>query len=114
MDHYDSGVRAATDEAMWVRVTQPNWAPGLQDGVDFARKHKKGFAVPEWGLDDVNGPGDNDFFIQRMYRFFTDNRDVVVYENYFNEPNSTIRSAIFETTANPKAAAAYRRLWGRH
>jgi hypothetical protein len=113
MDHYDSGVRAATDEAKWVRVTQPSWAPGLQDGVDFARKHKKGFAVPEWGLDDVNGPGDNSFFIERMFRFLSDNRDVVVYENYFNEPNSTIRSAIFETTENPKAAASYRKLWGR-
>ena len=113
MDHYDSGVRAATDETKWVRVIQPSWAPGLQDGIDFARRHKKGFAVPEWGLDDVNGPGDNDFFVKRMFQYFSDNRDVLVYENYFNEPNSTIRSAIFETAENPRSAAAYRRLWGR-
>jgi hypothetical protein len=113
MDHYNAYKLAATDELSWQVATAPSYAPGLQDGVDFARAHHKGFALPEWGLHDKQGPGDSPYFMSRIFKFFMDNRDVLVYENYFNEPDSYIASGLFDATNNPKSAAVYRRLWGR-
>ena len=49
----------------------------------------------------------------RMFQFFMDNRDVLVYEDYFNEPLPYIASGLFDASNNPKSAAVYRRLWGR-
>ncbi len=113
MDHYNAYKLAATDELSWQVATAPSYAPGLQDGLEFARAHHKGFAVPEWGLHDKQGPGDSPYFMSRIFRFFMDNRDVLVYENYFNEPDSYIASGLFNATNNPKSAAVYRQLWGR-
>jgi hypothetical protein len=81
--------------------------------VEFARAHDKGFAVPEWGLDGVQGPGDSTFFMEKMFHFFNDNADVLVFEDYFSEPDSYIKGDLFQTKQNPKSAALYRRLWGR-
>jgi hypothetical protein len=85
----------------------------LQDGVNFARLHGIGFAVPEWGLDGVQGPGDSPYFMRKMFAFFTENADVLVFENYFNEPDPYIAGGMFESNENPKSAAVYRQLWGR-
>ena len=113
MDHYDAYKLAANDELSWQVATAPSYAPGLQDGVEFARAHHKGFALPEWGLHDKQGPGDSPWFMARMFQFFMDNRDVLVYEDYFNEPLPYIASGLFDASNNPKSAAVYRRLWGR-
>lgn len=113
MDHYNRFKLLAADEASWQKAIAPSWAPGLQDGVDFARLHGKGFAVPEWGLDGVQGPGDSPFFMQQMFDFFSQNADVLVYENYFNEVDPYIAAGLYESRKNPKSAALYRTLWGK-
>ncbi len=113
MDHYNRFKLLATDEASWQRAIAPSWAVGLRDGVDFARLHGKGFAVPEWGLDGVQGPGDSPFFMRRMFEFFTESQDVLVFENYFSEPDPYIAGGLFDSSENPKSAAVYRQLWGR-
>ncbi|MFZ0158013.1 MAG: hypothetical protein WAL50_03200 [Kineosporiaceae bacterium] len=113
MDHYNRFKLLAADEASWKRAIAPSWAPGLKDGVNFARQHGKGFAVSEWGLDGVQGPGDSPFFMQKMFTFFTENQDVLVYENYFSEPDPYIAGDLFQTSQNPRSAALYRKLWGR-
>ena len=113
MDHYNRSRLPATDDVSWALALSPTWAAGLQDAVDFARAHNKGFAVPEWGLDAKLGPGDSPFFMQKMHEFFTENADVLVYENYFSEPDTYIQSSLFSPDQNPKASAMYRKLWGK-
>lgn len=113
MDHYNRYKLLAKDEATWTRAIAPSWAPGLRDGIDFARAHGKGFAVPEWGLDGVQGPGDSVYFMEKMHQLFVDNADVLVFENYFSEPNSYIKGDLFQTSQNPKSGAYYRQHWGK-
>jgi len=113
MDHYNRYKLLAKDEATWRRAIAPSWAPGLRDGIDFARAHGIGFAVPEWGLDGVQGPGDSVYFMEKMHSLFVDNADVLVYENYFSEPNAYIKGDLFQTSQNPQSAAYYRQHWGK-
>jgi len=110
MDHYDFySLVAKTDQAFKDAMSPPN-GTGLQDAVDFARAHGKGFAVPEWGLHGVQGPGDNPFFMQKMFDFFQQNKDVLVFENYFDEPADYIHNSLM-SGQDPQAAAVYRKLW---
>ena len=110
MDHYDFySLVAKTDQAFKDAMSPPN-GTGLQDAVDFARAHGKGFAVPEWGLHGVQGPGDNPFFMQKMFDFFQANKDVLVYENYFDEPADYIHNSLM-SGQDPQSAAVYRKLW---
>jgi hypothetical protein len=69
--------------------------------------------VGEWGLatpGNGRGGGDNPAFVEAMKRFLVANADVVGYECYFDEPDPYLRSSL-NTGQNPKAAAAYQRLW---
>ncbi len=110
MDHYDFySLVAKTDQAFKDAMSPPN-GTGLQDAVNFARAHGKGFAVPEWGLHGVQGPGDNPFFIQKMFDFFMQNKDVLVFENYFDEPADYIHNSL-KSGQDPQSAAVYRKLW---
>ncbi len=111
MDHYDFYELRTVNAATWARAVKPVKGPGLADAVAFARAHKKGFAVPEWGVHGGSGigGGDNPYFIQKMYNFFMANRDVLVFECYFNEPDPYIRNALFSPVQMPKSSAAYRR-----
>jgi hypothetical protein len=110
MDHYDFySLVAQTDQAFKDAMSPPS-GTGLQDAVDFARAHGKGFAVPEWGLHGQQGPGDNPFFVQKMFDFFTQNKDVLVFENYFDEPDAYIHNSL-KSGQDPESAAVYRRLW---
>ncbi|MBK8077991.1 MAG: hypothetical protein IPK24_21125 [Kineosporiaceae bacterium] len=113
MDHYNRYKLLAKDEATWQRAIAPSWAPGLRDGIAFARTHGIGFAVPEWGLDGVQGPGDSTYFMDKMWHLFADSTDVLVFENYFSEPDAYIKGDLFQTSQNPKSAAFYRKYWGR-
>jgi hypothetical protein len=112
-DHYDAYSTIARTSGQWADAVQPSDAAGLQDVVDFARAHGKRFAVPEWGLTATakHGGGDNPFFVYEMYRFFSANRDVLAFENYFNEADTYLQSSIWGTVQNPKAAAEYSALW---
>lgn len=110
MDHYDFWELTAKNTLSWSKALKPTKGPGLADAAAFARAHKKGFAVPEWGVHGASfGGGDNPFFIQKMHAFFMANRDILVYECYFNEPMSYIKNAIFSPVQMPKSSAAYLR-----
>jgi hypothetical protein len=106
VDSYD-GWPGATTEATWNE--HYNGAYGLKFWADFARAHGKKFSVPEWGVypgtawAGHNG-GDNPFYIAKMFRFFTEQKDNLAYEAYFNEPDAYYAGAL---SLNPKAAAEY-------
>ena len=94
-------------------MTRPRHGTGLDDVAAFARRHGKLMGVGEWGLAtprNGGGGGDNPAFIAAMHRFLVANADVIGYECYFDEPDPYLRSSL-NTGQNPKAAAAYRRLW---
>jgi hypothetical protein len=94
-------------------LTKPRYGTGLADVASFARRHRKPMGVGEWGLAtprNGGGGGDNPAFVAAMHRFLVANADVVGYECYFDEPAVYLRSSL-NTGQNPKAAAAYRRLW---
>ncbi|GAA1427349.1 hypothetical protein GCM10009616_04300 [Microlunatus lacustris] len=111
-DWYDTQASSAAD---WQDVLLPAKGPGIQDVVDFARQRGKGASFAEWGLAKKairsNGGGDNPYYVEAMYNFFNANRDVVVFECYFDEPTAYIKNSLFGTDQNPKAAAVYQRLW---
>lgn len=112
VDHYDFYSVKAKTETEWKNALRPKQFFGIQDAADFARSKGKGFAVPEWGLHGTQGYGDNPFFIQKMYAFFKANQDVLVFEDYFNEPDDYIQNAIWDVDQNPQSAAMYRKLFG--
>jgi len=111
MDHYDFYQLSATSPLRWSQALTPRSGAGLADAAAFARAHGKGFAVPEWGTHATMGPGDNPFFIQQMYDFFQANRDVLVFECYFNEPAPYIRNAIWGPVQMPRSSALYHALF---
>ena len=79
-------------------------AAGMIDVVEFAKKHDKQFAVPEWGIvsTDNNGTGDNPFFMAKMHQFFWAHRDLLAFENYFDEPGPSLGSSLFLKPQNPR------------
>ncbi len=112
-DHYDRDSTVTRNAKQWDESLRPDKAAGLQDVVDFARAHGKKVAFPEWGLagESQKGSGDNPFYIYEMYAFFTANADLIAFENYFNEPETYLQSAIWGNVQNPLAAAEYAKLW---
>lgn len=104
------------DGSGWNTVLNPSWGLGLQDVADFARAHKKGLILPEWGLHGVEGPGDVPQYIEYMYNFFKSNADIMVAECYFNEYDSFIKCALWadgQPEQNPKSASKYLELFGK-
>lgn len=113
-DTYDWWNTHAKDERNWSNVLAPADGPGIQDVADFARSHGKGASYAEWGLaraSNGNGGGDNPFYIAQMHSFFSNNRDVVAFECYFDEPDSYIANSLFGSRQNPNAAEKYAELW---
>jgi hypothetical protein len=113
-DHYDSYTVKTRNASDWKKTLHPADAAGLGDVADFARQHGKKLAVPEWGVTskEKDGAGDNPFFIYSMYQFFQQNKDILAFENYFNEPDDSLGSSIWDKVQNPKSAAEYKKLWG--
>ncbi len=112
MDHYDFYSVVARNASEFTAAMRPANGAGLADAADFARKHGKGFAVPEWGLHAQQGAGDNPYFFTGMYGFFQQNKDVLVFEDYFNENASYIGASIWDPVQNPQSSAVYKQLWG--
>lgn len=111
---YDWDVIGATNETSWKRSIRPAKSVGVADIATFARARGKGMSFSEWGLAPKNrdGNGDNPFYIRKMKQFFDLNSDILVMENYFNEPAATMLSSLWtEAPQNPKSAALYRQLW---
>jgi hypothetical protein len=112
---------------------------GPQGWLAFAKAKGKKYAIPEWG---IGGPNtircrdtghDNPYFVRKTFEFLTANAADIAYEAYFNghggatpaigshkifapEPlNPTPTAAgylAYVGRYNPRAATAYRRLWG--
>jgi hypothetical protein len=112
-DHYDWNAIEAIDDAGWERAKHPKDSVGVQDVADFARARGKGLTLPEWGLasPQEHGNGDNPFFMQKMRGFFEDNKDVLVLEDYFSEPETSLGSGIWDPEQNPQSAEEYQKLW---
>jgi len=112
-DTYDWYHTKAFDEQSWLSSLQPADAVGIQDVANFARAHGKGLSVPEWGLASPRegGEGDNPFYLARMRLFFVANSDILVVENYFSEPTTSIANSIWEPDQNPRSSAVYVQLW---
>jgi hypothetical protein len=113
-DIYDWWTTHATNDTMWTNVLRAPYGPGIQDVTEFARKHRKGASFAEWGLatpSNGNGGGDNPYYIEAMFQFFSNNKDVVAFECYFDEPAPYIANSLYGTGQNPEASAAYARLW---
>jgi Glycosyl hydrolase family 26 len=113
-DQYDQYNVTARNKSEWATALRPPDSAGLADVADFARAHKKKLAIPEWGVaaTDSQGAGDNPYFIYSMYTYFQQNKDILAYEDYFNESGTSLGSAIWDAGTNPKAAAEYKKLWG--
>ncbi len=114
-DSYDWWSTHAGNDAQWAKAIAPAGGPGVADVVTFARAHGKGAGFGEWGLakpHNGNGAGgDNPYFINAMYDFFSANRDVVAFECYFDEPSDYLRSSLWGQGQNPKAAKVYAARW---
>ncbi len=111
---YDWSEAGATNAAQWRRALHPPNSVGIGDVSTFARAHGKQLGFGEWGLAPRhrNGNGDNPFFIKKMHEFFSGNRGKLVYECYFNEPDSSMRNSLWaDAPQNPKSGAVYRQLW---
>jgi Glycosyl hydrolase family 26 len=120
-------------EATWERKLNgtSRGLTGLQFFADFARSHKKGFAIGEFGVyshvknGSQVGGGDNPAFIKHVFDF-AGAQENLVYVNYFetNRPGANgTRHRLSPTgyvggdgnTAKsqfPKAAAKFLELWG--
>lgn len=71
--------------------TSTNWRDTCWNEQDIchaaqlAREHGKPLAVTEWSIErDEFGYGDNPNFVQMMFGFFADNRDILLLENQFS------------------------------
>jgi beta-mannanase len=82
--------------------------------ADFARRRGKPLGLPEWGADRQNGYADNGEFVDKMFNFFKDNTDVLMFENSFNVIVSGTPGYWHffpESSINANAAARYKELW---
>jgi hypothetical protein len=107
VDSYDHWP-AATTASGWRSQLGPS-SQGLTYWLDFARKHHKPLSVPEWG-SQVTGPsagGDNAQYVKWMADFFRTNAGMIAYESLFQG-----ESRYFPRASMPKAAAAYRQVFG--
>ncbi len=85
--------------------------PGVMDVLTFARSRGKPMSIPEWGLDARHGTGDNAPYIALMRSFLEANAKDILFESYFNEPGTNLRSSIWGDVQNPNASEVYRARW---
>jgi Glycosyl hydrolase family 26 len=129
MDTYDmySAPRNAsslTDEEFRTQCEVPN-GHGVCDLARFARDHGKKLSVGEWGVlgscGGATGSGhaeaDNAVYIRNMANFFYENRDILAYEAYYDDPAvgnvcSTLYRSNADRSSNPRASAEYLRWFG--
>lgn len=112
-DFYDWHNTQSTDDASWERTIRPDDSVGIADVADFARTHGKGLTYPEWGVasTELEGVGDNPFFVQKVRTFFETNSDILVLEGYFSEPQTALANSIWDPVQMPQSSEIYRSLW---
>lgn len=93
---------------------------GLPWWVNFAKKHGKPLAIPEWGVcerADGHGGGDNPHFIEEMVRFMNDGRNNVLFECYFDvgapDGDHQLITQPNRATKFPRSAAMYHKLYAK-
>lgn len=108
-DTYDDGGMKVDRGAAFLGKNDKG--PGLSDVLAFARARKKPMSIPEWGLDARHAQGDNGPYIFAMRDFLEANAKYILFESYFNEPGTAIRSSIWQDVQNPVSSQAYRLRW---
>lgn len=123
VQNYDrcAPVRTESDWDEKINAHTRNGSPGgIGTWLKYAKSKGKRLSMPEWGIGGpryiCRKPGvDNPFFIQKMHEWFRENASSIAYEAYFNgHGGSSARGGTHKLAPaghNPKAAAAYRRLW---
>jgi Malectin domain len=129
MDSYDMysaprGASSLTDEEFRIQCEAPRGA-GLCDLARFARANGKKLSVGEWGVlgscGDATRKGhaeaDNPVYIRNMAHFFFQNRDILAYEAYYDDPVpgnvcSSLYRANSDGSSNPRASAEYLKCFG--
>ncbi len=110
IDRYDFQALGSSESTDW-RDTCGN-SQDLCDTADYARTHGKALGVPEWSIERGKyGYGDNPNFVKMMYGFFRDNRDVLAFENNFNNGGEGDWHLYPTDANNAKASARYQELW---
>ena len=112
-DYYDQWSPVRSREQAHARFTRKF---GLEWWFRWAGRHGARVGVSEWGVSSGtqwagHSGGDNAFYVKAMHRLFWKYRGRLAYESYFAEPAPYLASDL--VTQNPRAARAYRRLWGR-
>jgi hypothetical protein len=116
----DSSCRLTRQQNAWNYYT-----PQLNTLRNFAAKHGKPMAWPEWGVItryDGHGGGDNTYFMQKMRDFIMDPATNTVFHTYFDvSSNGSLDHRITDSidhdnptgaTRMPNAAALYKKLFG--
>jgi hypothetical protein len=96
---------------------------GLKFWSEFAQKHGKPLAFPEWGLvngSEGHGGGDNPYFVEQMHAFIATPGNHVAFACYFDANPEKHRDAISpkltggkdEGTDFPKASERFKALFG--
>lgn len=114
MDVYDHYPPSKSEAAFDAQCKDMN---GLCYMGDFARQHGKLLSVGEWGVVTCSGGGqgggDNPLYIQKMYDTFMKYKDVLLYENYFNNADpGNVCSSLNDPVNAPQSAAKYKELFG--
>ncbi len=79
--------------------------------ASFARSKNKPLNFAEWGINKRRDGFDNPLYIEQMFKFFNENKDIIGYEIYYN--CTSVRARLYPGVENPKAARVYRRLWSK-
>jgi beta-mannanase len=112
VDYYNTTPPVGTQQ-QWDREytrTQYGDSPvGIGAWLAFAHAHGKLLSVPEWGVDNGDGTGDDPVYVQNMYDFFRAHGSAIAYEAYFNAQCPDF--CVFPPGRNPRAAERYRQLW---
>jgi hypothetical protein len=110
VNRYDFQMLGERDNTDW-RETCGN-EQDLCYAADYARKHGKLLAVPEWSIERTEtGYGDNPKFIDMMHGFFSDNADILAFESNFNNGGLGYWHLFPTDDTNTKASQRYRELW---
>lgn len=115
------GAAANVAFARWLNrpvVWAEDFAPTERD---FAAKHQKRFAIPEWGVNrrpDGHGGLDNVFFIEQMQAFIASPANRVYFHCYFDVQAPEGAHQVFpgisgeERTEFPESAKRFQKLFG--
>ena len=119
VDIVGADLKAVVTDADWdefARRTEPGGGPGGPiPFVELALSRGKRFAVAKWAVtnvdDDPASPYDLARYVRGMWDFFNRYKDVLSYECYFNRRGEHGDHRTYPAEYNPRASAAYRRLW---